>query len=118
MTILIKDPALSFTPDEWADYINDWADSKGWHDKEKSEGDWAALAHTEISEAFEAYRNGEALIHIDEDGKPQGIAVEYADCLIRILHWFAQHDVGVAQTLILKMEYNEKCPHLHGGKRL
>ncbi|KKL70661.1 hypothetical protein LCGC14_2102640, partial [marine sediment metagenome] len=105
----------SGTPDEWAEFINEWREEKGWNDDKKTEGDWAALAHTEISEAFEAYRDGDLLVNI-VDGKPEGVAVEYADCIIRILHWFAAHGISINQTLATKMSYNMNRPYKHGGK--
>lgn len=107
--------ADDYTPDEWADFINRWAEIKGWN-QPRSEAEWAALAHTEISEAFECYRNGELLVHIKE-GKPEGTAVEYADALIRIFHWFAQHGVSPQQVLTTKMLYNLDRPFRHGDKK-
>ena len=44
-----------------------------------------ALMHSELSEALEKHRDGKPLIYIDEEGKPQGLAVELADCGIRVL---------------------------------
>lgn len=98
-----------------AQYIDIWAESKGWHDKKIREGDFTALAHTEISEAYESYRNGEALV-FERDGKPEGAAVEYMDALIRILHWMARHNIDADQVFAMKMAYNEGRPYRHGGK--
>lgn len=95
-------------------------ESKGWNADvhERTEGDWAALEHSEISEAFESYRNGEDHVWIDEENgnKPEGDAVERIDCLYRILHWFAAKGIDPDEVFRLKMEYNKTRPYRHGGK--
>ena len=106
------------TPNEWSEFILTWAEGKGWNDPNKTQGDWAALIHSEISEAFEAFREKLPLSVKIVDGKPEGVAVEYADALIRILHWFAWQGLDVGYFLRLKMEYNYGRPHKHGGKKL
>jgi len=107
------------TPNDWARFIDAWAEDKGLNEEERTQGDWAALVHTEISEAFESWRNGEPLFWIrfwEEmrgSGKPEGAAAEYADALIRIFHWFAQHNMDVDQVLKEKMKFNLE----HGGEQ-
>lgn len=114
MVLLESDAAGSMN--QWSKLINRWATEKGWNDDihERTQGDWAALAHSEISEALEAYRKGEPLMWVDENGKPEGIAVEYADLIIRVLHWAAIHGVDMGALLLLKMTYNDTRPHRHG----
>lgn len=112
------------TMQEWAENILTWAEEKGWNEinKTRSQGEWAALAHSEITEAFEEYRNGhdprEIYYSIDKQGrdKPEGMAVEYADLLIRVLHWFAWHGLNPDALVDLKMRYNQGRPYQHGGK--
>lgn len=61
----------------------------GWWDEPRSYGTIRALFHCELSEAMEAYRKGQPLYYVQEDGKPDGVAVELIDCCIRILDYMA-----------------------------
>lgn len=107
---------------ELIDYINKWAESKGWN-RERAFADDMNLFHTEISEAYEEHRKykeiGEVYYSVDEQGKskPEGIAIEIADLAIRILHFCAQHHLPLHELIRLKMLYNETRPERHGGKR-
>ena len=102
---------------ELAHKINKTAQLHGWWDKERSFGEIIALCHSELSEALEAFRNHEPPIHI-ADGKPEGVAVEMIDCIIRILDWCSQTGIDVDSVLRQKMEYNETRPYRHGGKEI
>lgn len=61
-----------------------------WWDKERSGGTIRSLFHCELSEAMEAHRKGQPLYYVQEDGKPDGMAVELIDCCIRILDYMAK----------------------------
>lgn len=50
--------------------------------------------------------------------KPEGIATEMVDCLIRILDWCGKEGVDVEAVLAQKHEYNRTRPYRHGGKVL
>lgn len=78
-----------------------------------------ALMHSELSEALEAWRASEPMFYLDADGKPEGILVELADCMIRIADYVGalRNDALFLAALSEKLDYNAKRPHRHGGKR-
>ena len=76
-----------------------------------------ALIHSEISEALESVRSGEALFFETKDGKPEGLGVELADAVIRIADLCEAVGVDLESCILLKHRYNKGRPHKHGGKR-
>jgi NTP pyrophosphatase (non-canonical NTP hydrolase) len=104
---------------ETAKQVHEWAKSKGWWDGKRSIGDQFANFHAEISEAWEEYRNGRAMdwVYYSDDGKPEGIPIELADCIIRILDTCEAYSIDIEKALSIKMKYNEGRPYRHGGKK-
>ena len=49
---------------------------------------------------------------------PEGVAVEMADCIIRILDWAGHNDVDMDAIIREKHEYNKSRPYRHGDKVL
>ena len=76
--------------DMWcvADAIHQNAVAHGWWDEPRTAEEIAVLINAEWSEALEAFQAHEPMEH-DEDGKPEGIAVELVDGCIRILDYLA-----------------------------
>lgn len=89
----------------------------GWWETERELPEIIALCHSELSEALEAYRNDEPMVW-DNQGKPDGIAVEMIDCMIRILDWCGFQNFNVEEILKIKHEYNKTRPYKHGGKKI
>ena len=85
----------------------------GWWDEERSTAETIALCHSELSEALEEARNGNPLYY-EENGKPEGIATEMIDCVIRIFDYLAYEGVDIDDVLAKKMKYNEGRPYKHG----
>lgn len=103
--------------------VHDNAVKHGWWEKEKFFPEIMALVHSEVSEALEEYRKGSAPVSIyydknsDEPDSPQGIPIELADAIIRILDYCAYAHIDIDRALLLKHEYNKTRSYRHGGKK-
>ena len=97
---------MAKTLNEWARDIHQNAVEHGWWDEPRSFGDIVALCHSEVDGKPE------------HSCKPEGIATEMVDCLIRILDWCGKEGVDVEAVLAQKHEYNRTRPYRHGGKAL
>ena len=100
---------------DFANEVHDNAVAHGWWEEKRPFGEIIALCHSELSEALEAYRNREDMVWMNGD-KPDGIAVEMCDCIIRILDYLAEENIDVEYVLQLKHEYNKSREYKHGGK--
>jgi len=52
------------------------------------------------------------------DRKPEGIPIELADCIIRILDYCAYTGIDIDKAIQIKHEYNKTRPYRHGGKAI
>lgn len=93
---------------------------KGWWDGERPFGDQVANFHAEVSEAWEEYRkqglDPDKFLYF-VDGKPEGIAAELADVLIRIGDTCEHYNIPLEEAIAAKLEYNKTRPYRHGGKK-
>lgn len=113
------------------------AKEKGWWDEgDRGLPELIALMHSELSEALECVRNGDDITQIQHNekerkllklqnsdeqsivNKPEGVASEFADVLIRIFDACEKHKIPLAQALEEKMIYNTLRSYRHGNKAL
>lgn len=104
---------------ELAKEIHDNAVEHGWWDDPRSFPEVLALVHSEISEALEEYRNGREFteIYYSAKAQPEGIPVELADAIIRILDFCGYAGIDMDAAITEKHEYNLMRPYRHGGKK-
>lgn len=116
---------------EWAECIHENAVAHGWwtgvvhgadfssirDDVDRPLPEILMLCVCELAESMEEYRDGKPLIYEGENGKPEGIAVEMVDCIIRILDWMGHNGVDVDELIKKKHAYNIGRPYRHGGKK-
>ena len=97
------------------------AENHGFHSVDRNFGDCCTLIQTEVSEAFEDFRDQgkvDSKSFIERDGKPVGVPSELADIVIRCMDIAQEYEIDLEHEVIQKMEYNESRPFKHGGKAL
>lgn len=111
-----------YTMDALQAYIHGWSRSKGWWEgAERNFPEMLALIHSEISECLEEYRRdglARGVWYSEKDGvqKPEGVFIELADAVIRILDLFGHYGISLEEMIRVKMAYNETRPYRHGNK--
>lgn len=94
------------------------AKAKGFYElPERTFPEAIALMHSELSEALEEFRADMPLAY-EVDGKPEGISIELADCVIRILDTAQHMGIDMQTAIETKMAYNATRPYRHGGKTI
>lgn len=98
---------------DWSKEIHENAVAHGWWEQKRPIEESLALIHSEWSEALEAYRDDEPMVHV-RDGKPEGIAVELIDGCIRILDFAAHEGIQLTDNCIEDSD-NADLPVLVNG---
>lgn len=110
-----------------------------WEQGDRNVGEVMMLMVTELAEAFEHYRENrplDAIHYADKRGKTyteaeyarltpakrkdlkvDGVPVELADILIRLLDFCHHNKIPLMRAVILKMRYNDSREWRHGGKK-
>lgn len=128
---------------ELAKEVHENAVAHGWWEKPPTLPEALCLIHGELSEALQEYREGNPLVYgtcalaaedckfsgvcdrvgrpgeadgIDGPCKPEGIAVELADVILRTLDLMAALGVDVDAVVMAKHKYNLGREYRHGGK--
>ena len=94
------------------------AKSKGFYSPAPTLDQRFMLIVTELAEAYEEHRDGRKVTEIyfnpDKPNKPEGIPIELADAIIRILDFCGHSGIDIVSAIQIKMEYNKTRPHKHG----
>ncbi len=83
-------------------------DAKGFSTAPERIWEMLALIHTEVSEATDAYKKGEALDHMGE---------ELIDAIIRILHLVSALGLDADALFDAKMAHNWQRPYKYNTER-
>lgn len=107
----LEKPKESKYLNELAQEIMQVNQEKGFNDEPLNIPIAIALMHSELSEALEADRK-----HLMDDKLPHrnGVEVELADCIIRILHCSARAGYDIHGAVREKLDYNKTRPYKHG----
>jgi NTP pyrophosphatase (non-canonical NTP hydrolase) len=95
---------------------HDRAKRKGFYDPVPSIEQRLCLIHSEVSEALEAYRDGELETTFSESGKPNGFPSELADIVIRVCDLAGHLGIDLEGEIRAKSDFNETRPAKHGRR--
>src|ERR1039458_1324369 len=63
----------------------------------------------EVAEGFEEIRAGRAVDEVyEKEGKPEGLPIELADVIIRILSFADAHNIDMEEMVSMKMTYRSE----------
>jgi NTP pyrophosphatase (non-canonical NTP hydrolase) len=101
--MILSDALFSITSE-----IRDINKANGWYDTTRDFATDTALLHSEVSEAFEAWRKDE----------PGHVKEEMADIFIRLIDSCDRLSIDLAEAVIAKCKKNRTRSYRHGGKRV
>ena len=79
-------------------------------------GAWMGLIMSEAAEALEAFRSHGLSSWRGETGKPEGVASELADIVIRVGDVCGALQIDLEDAIMSKMEFNRSRSFRHGNK--
>lgn len=88
-----------------------------WPEEGRNIGELCALLHSEVSELFEAWREGRLDKPCDKPIPLSAAEEEIADILIRTLDMAYAMGMDANEVVRIKHTYNQTRPHRHGGKK-
>lgn len=84
-------------------------------DNQEQNGLQICLMHSELSEALESLRKGDAMS--EKIPEFHGSEDELADTIIRIFNFAESRHLRVIEAMVAKQAYNKTRPYKHGGKK-
>jgi NTP pyrophosphatase (non-canonical NTP hydrolase) len=96
---------------ELADRIHTVNKEKGFWANDRNVGEMLMLVTSELGEALEAHRKNKKDDHLPQY---EGLHVEIADAIIRLLDMSAGLGININKIILDKLEYNKSRPRLHG----
>lgn len=98
--------AKSWSLQEWQAEVREVNELNGWFDKDRPFSADIALLHSEVSEAYEGFRNDD----------PENVDEELADVFIRLMDTVERRGTNLAEEVRKKLRKNRERGYRHGGK--
>lgn len=101
---------------EVAQACHEVAKSKGFYDREVVLSEQTENIHGEVSELWDAHREGKLNQPCNKPIPLTCMEEELADIIIRTLDTAAHRGVDIGRAVLVKFEYNKTRSYRHGGK--
>lgn len=105
---------------DWQEHVYETSASKGWHGGPPDIWKFLGNLMAESAEAWEEARKADfdpKRTYYRDDGKPEGLAAELADVVIRALDTAQTYGIDLEAAIEEKDRFNQTRPMRHGGKR-
>lgn len=103
---------------DFIEEVGENSKAHGFHEANRRPGEFIALIHSELSECLEEFRSGHepTEVYYREDGKPEGVAMELADAVIRCFDMAYVFGIDLEAAILEKHAFNKTRPFLHGRR--